>query len=620
MQGPSLEEHSMTLEEYWVKLIKHWKLIIICIILVGPGAYSGSKLLKPIYQSAALVQVSIQSGDIQAQYDNLLASDQLVQTEAQLATSDPVLREVASHYPGLTAEQLQKQVTSTAKLNTQLFEIDVQDPSPIRAAALANDIAITLIKQQMQVAQQVTSRSQEQIQQDLESTRQQIDAITTQIVKLQAQPSHVGNAAQIAVLQTQRDGLQQHFNQWQTLLAQLELTQTQNENFLRLVQPAKPASKPVLPNTLLNTGAGLAAGLLLGMLLALLLERLDTRVRTSEVLSHLLEWPVMATIWQAKGKTKEEILNPTGRNANVEPYRILRTNIGFLAVDKPLQSIVVTSALPGEGKSTVAANLAIFMARAGKNTLLIDADFRRPKQHELFGIPADSMGLSNAIQAFGKSKAIDAPSYIRFFTPASSSVPSHTSSISILSLDAFVHAINIPNLYVMPSGPLPPNPPELLDSKAMQSFFAALSSCGAEIIIFDAPPALGLSDATILAAKVDGTLVVVDMSRARQENLKQIRALLVLSGARVLGSVMNKQRSPRNNGIYSYYYSSDQQGKGQRSKKDSSPAAISPLAPGSLSQPNGLSLTDMKTTQTAPIHPLWMDTSNGTQSAKQQKR
>jgi len=144
----------MTLEQYWTILLKRWKLVAICFLVVGAGAFGASKLMTSHYQSAAFVQVTIHPANSQANYDSLLASDQLVQTEAQLATSDPVLREVASHYAGLTVEQLSKEVTSTSKVETQLFEIDVLDPSPMRAAALANDIAATLIKQQVQMIQQ----------------------------------------------------------------------------------------------------------------------------------------------------------------------------------------------------------------------------------------------------------------------------------------------------------------------------------------------------------------------------------------------------------------------------------------------------------------------------------
>src|SRR6266849_402562 len=141
----------MTLEQYWTILVKQWRLIIICFLAVGAGAAIASRLMTPLYQSTALVQGVVKSGSSISDYTSLLASDQLVQTEAILATSDQVLREVASHYPGLTVEQLSKEVTSTPKLNTQLFEVDVLDSNPTRAAALANDIAKTLVKQQLQI-------------------------------------------------------------------------------------------------------------------------------------------------------------------------------------------------------------------------------------------------------------------------------------------------------------------------------------------------------------------------------------------------------------------------------------------------------------------------------------
>src|SRR5207244_11127215 len=136
----------MTFEHYWSTLVRQWKLILICFLVVGVGTYVVSRLMTPLYQSVVLIQVAIHSGNNQADINSLLASDQLVQTEAQLAVSDPVLREVASHYAGLTVERLAKQVTAAPRLNTQLFEINVLDASPTRAAGLANAIAATLIK------------------------------------------------------------------------------------------------------------------------------------------------------------------------------------------------------------------------------------------------------------------------------------------------------------------------------------------------------------------------------------------------------------------------------------------------------------------------------------------
>jgi Mrp family chromosome partitioning ATPase/capsular polysaccharide biosynthesis protein len=545
----------MTLEQYWTILVKQWKLILICFVAVGLGAYIGSKLMTRLYQSSALVEVTVRMNN-NLDYTNLLASDQLVDTEAQLATSSTVLRAVASNYPGLTPEALAQEVKSTSKVSTQLFEIDVLDASPTRAAALANDIAATLIKQQLQEAHLANSRFQQQLQQNLDATRKQIDATTAQISTLQAKG---GNQTQISILQIQLAGL----IQWQTALAQLELTGVQNGDFLRIAQVAEPNPKPVQPNVLLNTGGGLLIGLLLGLLIAVLFEQLDTRVRTPEALTQLLGWPVLATIWRARSSKKEDILNPTGQDSNIEAFRILRTNIGFSGIDKPLHSLMVTSAIPREGKSIIAANLAIFMAKGGKTTLLIDADFRHPVVDDLFDIPGDRMGLSNAILAFSIPATANASANDKFRASTTSPPPSSMPPATQRSLDPFINAVNIPNLFVMPSGPLPPNPSELLDSKAMQYLFKALSSCGAEVVIFDTSPLLGLSDTSILASKVDGTLVVVDITRARKGSIRPVKALLAQAGTRVLGCVVNKQRRSRKNTIYSYFYGTDEQKEGE---------------------------------------------------------
>ncbi len=538
----------MTFDQYWSTLLKRWKLIVICFVVIGLGTFIVSKLMTPIYQSAATIRISISAGTSQADISNLLASDQLVQTEAQLATSYQVLSEVAAHYPGLTVDQLAKNVNAVAESNTQLFEINVSDPSPSRAAALANDIAATLIKQENQVNQQVNAQSQQQIQQDLQQTQTQINSVSAQLTKLQ---SAKGSGAQISTLNAQLSALRTHYTQWQSLLAQVELTEAQSGNTLRIAQPAQPASSPARPNVLLNTAIGLLVGLLNGLLLAMLFEQLDTRVRTEETLTQLVDWPVLAKIWNQasskkdKNKLEGEMVNPPPHSPNVKSYRILRTNIGFSMVDKQLHSMMVVSAQPQDGKSTVAANLAIFMAKAGKKTLLIDADLRRPTQSKKFHLPTGKSGLSNAIVACSQLQFVASTPFM-----GQASQPLSAG----FSLEPYLHSVDIPNLRVMPSGPNPPNPPELLDSKAMERFFTALASSGAEVIIFDTPPLIGLSDASILASKVDGVLVVVDITTATKKNLKLMKALLIQSGSRVLGCIVNKQRQNRNDNAYSYYY------------------------------------------------------------------
>jgi Mrp family chromosome partitioning ATPase/capsular polysaccharide biosynthesis protein len=541
----------MTFEQFWTMIVKRWKLIVICFVVVGLGAFIGSKLMTPRFQSSVLVQVAIKSSNNQADYNSLLASDQLVQTEAQLAISDPVLREVASHYTGLTVQQLTAEVTSAAKTSTQLFEIDVLDSSPTRAAKLANDVANTLIKQQAQQTLQANVQSQQQLQQDLDSTQQQIDNTSSKIAGLQNKP---GSQGQLVALRSQLGGLQQHYSQWQTALAQLELTQAQSGSFLHIVQPAQPALKAAQPNILFNTAGGLLAGLLLGFLLAVLFTQLDTHVRTAEDISALLGWSVLGTVWRSRSSDRQETINPQGHDSNAESYRILRTNVGFSGIDAPLRTLMVTSAMPGDGKSTVAANLAIFMAKAGKNTLLVDADLRRPTQHQIFNLSTDKRGLSNAVLMYSMPAAASSAVPSQFVVPTSPARSGGSLGVGQVGLEQCIHSVGIPNLRVMPSGPLPPNPSELLDSKAMQRLQEALALCGAEVIIFDTPPTRGLSDASIIAPQVDGVLVVVDINRASKKHLQEVKAVYTQAGAHVLGCIVNKQRTNRHDTSYSYYY------------------------------------------------------------------
>jgi Mrp family chromosome partitioning ATPase len=153
------------------------------------------------------------------------------------------------------------------------------------------------------------------------------------------------------------------------------------------------------------------------------------------------------------------------------------------------------------------------------------------------------------------------------------------------SIEPFIHPVGIPNLRVMPSGPLPPNPSELLESKAMKRLLQMLATCGAEIVIFDVPPIRGLSDTSILASKVDGTLIVVDVTRSNKGHLRQMKTQLEQVGARVVGCVINKQRRSRQDTSYSYYYyyrhhDHDQHtegGQGEKARHVPAPATPEPV-------------------------------------------
>ncbi len=199
------------------------------------------------------------------------------------------------------------------------------------------------------------------------------------------------------------------------------------------------------------------------------------------------------------------LTNP--RSPATEAYRTLRTNLTFAALDKPIETLVVTSAAPGEGKSTVLANLAVTMAQGERRVILLDADLRRPGLHEIFGIVNDR-GLTTMIV---EEAVLDDPPLID---------------------------VGVDNLWLMPSGPMPPNPADILGSRKMEEVIAVLRA-RADVVLFDAPPIIAVTDAAVLGTKVDGVLLVVCAGRTRREHAQRARELLERVHVRIVGAVLN---------------------------------------------------------------------------------
>jgi len=198
------------------------------------------------------------------------------------------------------------------------------------------------------------------------------------------------------------------------------------------------------------------------------------------------------------------LTNP--RSPAAEAYRALRTNLTFAALDKPIETMVVTSSAPGEGKSTTLANLAVTMAQGERRTILADADLRRPSLHEIFGV-ANSRGLTTM---FVEPETLKAPPLVE---------------------------TGVEGLLLLPSGPLPPNPADLLGSHRMEEVIATLHK-QADILLFDAPPVVAVTDAAVLGTKVDGVLLVVSAGRTRRDHAQRARELLERVHVRVVGAVL----------------------------------------------------------------------------------
>jgi len=191
------------------------------------------------------------------------------------------------------------------------------------------------------------------------------------------------------------------------------------------------------------------------------------------------------------------------RSPVAEAYRTLRTNIGFSSLDQSLHTLLVTSPAPSEGKSTTLANLAVAMAQAEKKTILVDADLRRPSLHTIFDV-GNEAGLTTM---FVDSKAMHEPP---------------------------LQDVGVPNLLLLTSGPLPPNPAELLGSKRMEDALAALKA-RADIVLLDAPPVIAVTDAVVLGTRVDGVLLVVGAGQTKRDHAKRAKELLDKVKVRVVG-------------------------------------------------------------------------------------
>lgn len=221
---------------------------------------------------------------------------------------------------------------------------------------------------------------------------------------------------------------------------------------------------------------------------------------------------------------QESLITLTNPRSPVsEAYRTLRTNLEFSSLDRPIKTMVVTSAGPEEGKSTTLANLAVAMAQAGKRVILVDCDLRRPSQHQIFGV-RNGRGLTTMMV---DEEAMKNP------------------PLQEIKIDGAEGS-----LHLLPSGPLPPNPAELLASRRMGEIIKALAE-RSDIVLFDAPPIIAVTDAALLSSKVDAVLLVINAGGTKREHAQSAKTLLEKVNARLVGVVLNNVRF--DSSLHRYY-------------------------------------------------------------------
>lgn len=334
------------------------------------------------------------------------------------------------------------------------------------------------------------------------------------------------------------------------------------------VRTASAPVAPSAPNTRLNVALGLLVGLAAGFGIAVARQVLDTRIRSENDVRQVTDASVIATITHDDEAAKTPlIVQASPQSHRAEAFRRLRTNLQFLDVADDLQTLVVTSSLPGEGKSTTTINLAITLADAGSRVVLVDADLRRPTVAKYMGIEG-SVGLTTVL--IGRAEVEDV-----------------------------LQPWGEGTLHVLPSGLVPPNPSELLGSRAMADLLARLSQ-QYDVVLIDTPPLLPVTDAAILARLTGGALVVVGATKTHRQQLDDSLGALETVGARVLGIVLN--RVPvKEAGSYTYYDYTPHDGaaaagrkrapRGSRASSRASSKASSRAGSAAGTQPTGRAVT-----------------------------
>jgi succinoglycan biosynthesis transport protein ExoP len=529
------------LRQYASVILKWWWLIAASVIVAGVASYLGARATPRMYQSRTTLMVGQVLQNPNPSTSEFYTGQVLAQSYVDLARREPVLKATLE---ALKLQwdwmALQAMVSSRVVPGTQLLEIAVSDTDPQRAKALASEVAHQLILQSPAATDPQKEADRQFILSQIEDLKANIKKSQDEIRQLDDEMAKSNSARQIQDARNRQTALLAQVSTWQaTYNGLLSNLQEGTPNYLSVVEPAQTPLTPVGRGLGYNVLLAVGIGLVLSGGAAFLLEYLDDTLKTPDDVRHELGLTVLARIARIEGQDYAEKLVTARqpRSPVAAAYRVLRTNLQFSTVDRPLRTLMVTSPNPKEGKSLISANLAVVVAQSGKRVILVDADLWRPCQQHIFEMD-NTEGLTSAL----------------------------------LSDDASVASVLRPgpveNLSILLSGPMPPNPSDLLGSRRMGDLIEALQR-QTDIVIFDSPPVMADADATILAARVDGVLLIVDSGSTRRGPTQHSKETLEAVGARLMGVVLNRLSGGERSDYY--YYSAED---GRRRKRRS----VNPLA------------------------------------------
>lgn len=395
--------------------------------------------------------------------------------------------------------------------STDVIRATVESPDPQIAKRAADLYTQTYVKRRR--TQQVDSllASANEVQKKLNQIQLQIDAL----------PLNAG--AQRAALTGQYDTFKQQ-------LDQIQVNAAVQSGGAQVVAQAQVPTSPVKPQPIRDVALAGMLGLLLGVGLAFLAEYLDDKINTTDDVGrygHGL--PVLAEVPAVSGwrdrKTTRVVSIQEPNSSAAEAYRSLRTSLQIIGLRRPAQTILVTSPVAAEGKTTTAVNLAVTMARAGRRVVLVDLDLRRPRLDQFFGLDRE-LGFTSVLVGDAPLSEALAPIWV---------------------------ADGVPYVQVLTSGPIPPNPSELMGTARVSELLASMQSF-ADLVIIDSPPLIPVTDALVLSGRVDGVLLVVGAGQTRRRHLGRAAELLQQTEAPILGAVLNATTAQHRGYGYGYGY------------------------------------------------------------------
>lgn len=525
------------LRVYLDVLKRRTRIIALVTLVAFAGAMAYSFLKTPVYSATATVLVP-----------ELQASSALNIQNAQLPASDVVTRALADDQQFAEGDAVKQQARQTlgytAKVSVgmsttaDVLTFQAQSTNKQSAAAIANAYANSFI----------TARRDNQVSQ----YTQQVSALEASIAQLQAKE------ASLSPKDPQLPAIQQSIVSLSQTVQQTEAaTQLAGQVGPTVVNAATVPKSPSSPNPVLDGILGFVIGLLLGVGLAFVRERLDDSLNSREAAEAasgglpIVGLIPMVDAWKSKGSHHLALVEDPTSNVS-EAFRTLRTAIQFLGLDEPKRVIGITSSVPDEGKTTAVANLAVSFARAGQRVIVLSCDLRRPKIHAFFG-DSDRRGLTSVL--LGECSLADA-----------------------------VHPVEgEPLLKVLPSGPVPPNPAEILSLDRVREIVDFLvENC--DLLLIDCPPVLPVTDTLLVSRLTDGILVLSSAKLTSRKNLQRTVELLRQVHAPLIGMVLN--RVPTDGGYaygygYGYgYYSDDRRASGPEHKQLESVGAARRWSPG----------------------------------------